>query len=83
MDYTYQLQPTTSITTLGQAFCLCADKITQRKNNSRPTITQGFFKITQGIFRKKLKVPEVFCLIFAQLFKERGKFLVFVTQAVL
>ena len=46
-----------------QAFCLCTGKITQGKNNSRPTITQGFFKITQENFGNKLMVPEVFGLI--------------------
>jgi len=46
-----------------QAFFCALKKITQGKNNSRLTITQGFSKITQGIFGKKLKVPEVFCTI--------------------
>ena len=44
-------------------FFFGAGKITQAQNNSRSKITQGFFKITQENFGKKLMVPEVFGLI--------------------
>ena len=54
---------------------MCADKITQGENNSRPKITQGIFKITQGVYGKKLKVSEVFCLMRPEkLFKKRQIF---------
>ena len=51
---------------------MCADKITQGQNNSSSKITQAIFKITQGIFAQKLKLPEVFCLIQVQKVNKRG-----------
>ena len=43
-------------------FFLCADKITQGKNNSSPKITQAIFEITQGIFAKKTQTAGGFLL---------------------
>ena len=53
---------------------LCADKITQVKNDSSPKITQAIFEITQGLLaKKKLNLPEVFCSIQVQTVNKRGK----------
>ena len=58
-------------------FFFGAGKITQAQNNSRSKITQGFFKITQENFVKKLMVPEVFGLIRTQKLERRGQYLFF------
>ena len=68
---------------VDQAFFFSAGKITQAQNNSSSKITQGFFKITQGIFGKKLMVPAVFGLIWEEKLKRRGEFKVSLTQEIL
>ena len=52
----------------------------RRQNNSSSEITQAIFKITQGIFAQKLKLPEVFCLIQEQKVNKRGEITVFVLK---
>ena len=57
------LYPALSTFRVKPGFFFGAGKITQAQNNSRSKITQGFFKISQDNFGKKLMVPEVFGLI--------------------